>query len=204
MRTSAWNKDFELDYWKSHNDEFHLPRLEQEYIGFGVDAVLNDFIFSKNKTINIMMDIGGGPYGGVFQFCEFKAKRKVLVDILCDDYINLGHLPHDMETCTADFSKIPFLDNSIDVLFSWAALDHALSWKHFQEGQAELVRLLAPKGILFLHIPIRTVPCDACHILTPDKKEIMEGFSSLDILDTKKQAPKLFEMQNDINIILTK
>jgi len=200
-RWSQWTKESELAFWASEPDKYYISRLWDKYVNFCVDSVISKHF--QNRTIRTVMDVGGGKFGGALYF-YLGTGKKILVDVLGAEFAKEGKIPSDVLICTSNFVHIPFVDNSVDILFAWEALDHALVWSHFQQGQKEFIRLLAPGGLLFVHIPLRASP-DSFHIATPDANEIIEGFKPLRVIDNfNEMVPKHSLMHDQVFTILTK
>lgn len=175
-KLESWNPKFELDYWNSENrdDSFYLYDIERLHKFFKVNDVVN--LCFQEREIKIVVDIGGGAYGGELNFFK-RGKKRFLFDILCNEYLKMGKLPKDIDCVNGDFASIPFVSNSIDVIFAWEVLDHALSPEHFEQGQEEMFRILKSKGLLFFNHPLVSVP-KAGHIVIKTKEEIIKKFLS--------------------------
>ena len=165
-----------MDYWETYDEQVYISELIKRYASFHVDSIIADQF--HDRDIKVIMAVGGGMLGGALSLYS-KSGTKVLVDVLGEEFSKLGKISSDILICSSDFNHIPFASNTIDIIFAWDVLDHALSWRHFQQGQAELVRLLAFQGLLFVRVPIRREGENVFHIPTPDKNEIMEGFKDL-------------------------
>jgi len=77
-----------------------------------------------------------------------------------------------------DFHELPYENDQFDVVYIWSALHHTLRW---QQVLAELIRVLAPDGILFLgNEPIRRDFCfntfrtNRIEFFTPFEKKLDE------------------------------
>jgi len=187
-RYSGWTKRSELEFWKSQELSYHIKSIKTKYDNFNVNEMI------KDRQPKVVMDIGGGLLGGALYFYH-NTGIKILVDVLGSEFSKENKMPKDILVCTSDFSQVPFLDNSVDVLFVWNTLDHALTWGHFESAQSECVRLLANKGLFFFQCPLRTEP-NNFHIATPSKDEILEGFKSLSILNDSSNT-------NEVSIIFS-
>jgi ubiquinone/menaquinone biosynthesis C-methylase UbiE len=158
----------------------------------------------KNRTADISIDVGGGKYGGALYFFNL-ANKRILVDKLASTFKKEVKLKN-IEYVNSDFSKLPFGDNSIDIIFAWEVLDHANSKQHFKEGQHELVRVLKKDGLLFFQNPMRLKPTDN-HPVTMSVSEVIDNFSELDVLSNieLKRMGKYQEIENekDLYLILT-
>ena len=177
-----WNPKFELHY-QTHCTKEHLVdvQIKPKYDLFDVDTVIKNAF--RDRLINIVVDVGGGPHGGALFYC-LKGKRRVLFDYLCDEYykMNVEH-PDNIEFVQGDFKKIPFEDSSVDIVFAWDVLDHAVSSDHFKAGQKELVRILAKKGILFFSVPIRKKEGDYHFKVCTDI--VLSNFGALNLLKSE-------------------
>ena len=163
-----WTKEFELEYWTAHKDEEYLTRCENKYKIFDIDGYFD-------KKVDLAVDVGGGKFGGALYYFK-RAKRKVLIDALAKEYIQMNTIPEDVIALSSDFSSLPLEDNSVDVLFAWSVLCHSLTKEHFYKGQAELVRVL--KGLLFFEQRLLKKPCQG-HTLVLSKEEILDEFGRL-------------------------
>lgn len=173
-----WNPIFELAYWNSKNrdDSFYLYDIQRLHEFFRVEDVAN--LCFQEREIETVVDIGSGAYGGELHFFK-KGNKRIIFDLLCDDYQKMGKLPKDIECITGDFASIPFETNSVDIIFAWEVLDHALSLEHFEKGQEEIVRILKPNGLLFFNHPLVSKPKSG-HTVIKTKEEIIKKFLSFD------------------------
>lgn len=122
-----------------------------------------------------VIDVGGadinGSYADIFSGREFSYRaadinRGANVDILLED-------PY----------KLPFADNSIDIVVSGQAFEHVeFFWKLFEE----MVRVLKPDGLLFLIAPssgpVHRFPVD-CYRFYPDAYHALARYSNCDVLE---------------------
>jgi len=176
-----WTKEFELEYWTAYDDEKYLKTCEDKYKLFGVDDYFD-------REIYLAADVGGGKFGGALYFFKW-AHRKILADILAEEYKQMKTIPDDITAYKADFSCLPLSDKSVDALFAWSVLDHALSKEHFYEGQAELVRVL--KGLLFFEQRLLAEP-RLGHTVVLSKEEMLKGFSRLTKLKETEVGGRIY------------
>lgn len=205
MRCCSWSKQAELEFWVSEPEEQHIQRIRQKYELFSAERLISTYISRPRFTTypTIIMDVGGGMFGGGLCFYHGRG-QKILVDVLGEDYVKAGHLSSEVLVCTSDFDHIPFVSNTVAVIFAWEVLDHALTWEHFQQGQRELVRLLAPGGLLFFQLPLRPEG-DNLHIPTSDEKEIMDGFAGLQVIDEfENEVPGHTQWTGCVFTVMTK
>jgi SAM-dependent methyltransferase len=128
-----------------------------------------------------VIDIGGGMYGGALQF--FKGgENRLLFDYLADVYVDRKKLPTDIKAVKGNFDKLPFPDNSVDVIFAWEVLDHALTKDHFIRGQKEIVRVLKNDGLLFFNHPIPQRKKKG-HTIIVNPNQILNGFKDLQLVN---------------------
>jgi len=169
-QAKPWTKQFELEFWMAYEDGYYLDRVRAKYELFGV----NDYF---DKKVDLAVDVGGGKFGGALYFFK-QAHRKVLIDILAKDYLRMNTIPDDVTTISSDFGDLLLEDDSVDALFAWSVLDHALTKKHFYKGQAELARVLRPNGLLFFEQLLSDTPKDG-HTIVLSEDEVLSGFKRL-------------------------
>lgn len=175
----TWSGDFEIAYWNSHPDDFYVKDILRLHEYFDVENKINEYFGDSEPEI--VVDVGGGAFGGEFQFYK-RGQNRILVDILCSQFGKLGKLPGDLKTFPNDFAEICLADKSIDIVFAWEVLDHATSDEHFNRGQQELCRILKPGGLLFFNQPIRS-KMKPGHTVIFNEQWIKEGFKDLEILE---------------------
>jgi len=117
-RNIAWwikNRDKEDVCRKPYYEQF----LNQFDIPFYIDET------------KIVGEVGAGPFGGVLQVCNLPAKKKVFIDYIQRELVDLDFCewPEDATYVESAAEKIPLDDNSIDVLVSYNCLDHG--WNIF-------------------------------------------------------------------------
>lgn len=196
MILKNWTKQHAMDYMTAHPDSFYLAKLGERYQGFHVDRWL------KARPCDLVVDIGGGVLGGALAVTSI-GKRRMLIDYCADEYKKIGKLPEGVETIRADFAKLPLDDNTVDILFAWEVLDHAVTKKHFDKGQKELVRVLKPGGIMFFFHPLRSKPKN-CHTVIKTEAEISKGFEELEILYGAKEDVNRNRYESFLYLIATK
>ena len=179
-----WTPEFELDYWTQHDNETYLNDIERLHKVFDIDSATKKSLVLQDP--GIVLEVGGGKMGGELQFYKH-GKRRILFDKLADTFKEMGNVPDDVECITGDFDNIPLPDDSVDVIFAWEVLDHAISKEHYTNGQKELTRVLKPDGILFFNHPLRKFPTLG-HNVVVDEQEILHGFKELEILFNKPIA----------------
>jgi len=174
--TLTWTPKYELEYWTAHEKQFYLKDIERLHKLFNVTKIIEDYF--QNIPISNVLDVGGGAYGGEFNFYSGGTDR-ILFDYLADTYEEMGNVPNGVKCVKGDFGKMPFNGNSFDIIFAWEVLDHALSVGHFQRGQSELTRILKPHGLLFFNHPLYARSRKG-HTVILSREEVLLGFSELE------------------------
>ncbi len=156
-----WKESSELRYWKGRKQsEGVLSNEHYEYFyttHFGLDAE-----FYNNK---VLLDIGCGPRGSL-EWASMAARR-IGLDPLAKEYLQLGTSRHRMEYMDAPSEKIPMADATCDAVFSFNSLDHV---EDVDQTLREIKRVTRPGGIFLLLVEVNHLPT-ACepHTLTPKK-----------------------------------
>ena len=123
----------------------------------------------------LVVDVGGanvnGGYRDVFPDARF---RYVAVDLAEGEGVDI---------VLDDPYKLPFEDGSVDVVISGQMLEHC---EFFWQAHAEMMRVLAPDGVLFLIAPsagpIHRYPVD-CYRFYPDAYRALAKYSGCHLLD---------------------
>jgi len=188
---TKWTPAHEMAYWKAGKDDFYyLDNLRQKSLIFNVDHFLHMHYGSDSFNELIAVDIGGGAFGGALRFTQgFGAS--ILVDKLIAQYEEMGKLPKWVETMTADFEKIPLMDNSADVVFAWNVYDYARSQSHFIIGVDEAKRILKPGGLIFASFPMRDEPRNG-HPYCIKEPLVERQFHRFDILKRGRVSRPLY------------
>lgn len=148
---NEWTKEFELSYWIAREPSFYLENIRNKCKLFNVSK----YITSADPICAV--DIGGGAYGGALSYLFSERNSLILVDALAKEFREMQTLPTYIDSITADFANIPLKNNIADIIFACNVYDHANSSKHFYKGIFEAARLLKPKGLFFLSVPMRKV-----------------------------------------------
>ena len=177
----------ELDFWKKHLNKFKKYYLKQEYLEDLRQEYFNVYCYylkldKDSFKDKILVDIGCGPHGASGLF---KAKKKIGVDILSNNYKKEFDLSwHNMEYLDCPSENIRLADDFADVVISRNTLDFV---DDFGKAVGEIHRILKKGGEIRLSINLRE-NSDVCgtHILNEeiiknilDKKfryEIIERF----------------------------
>jgi len=90
----------------------------------------------------VLADFGCGPHGSLEWAAE--ADECIGIDVLADKYGEyFDFTGHNMRYITCSETEIPLPDNSVDILFTLNAMDHAF---HFDLMSSECLRILKPGG----------------------------------------------------------
>jgi hypothetical protein len=174
-----------MDFWKG---VIATEKSRGKYISrlVGYAKVFGPYL-DKYPAPDTVVEVGGGLYGGMLYGFE-GGKHRILIDLLIDDFKLLEGFEFDL-VCVkkrivpviSDFADIDLIDGCATVVFCLDALDHCLTRDHFDLAQAELVRILAPGGLLCFYLAKRTKPQVGHTVIVP-KNEIRKGFASLETL----------------------
>lgn len=155
----TWKEWNELKYWErvrnsegvlSNDDYLHFYTAH-----FGLDASYYDG--------KVILDIGCGPRGSL-EWAD-AAQRRIGLDPLAREYLELGAKYHKMEYLDAPSEKIPLQDGECDAVFSFNSLDHV---EDVHRTIREIKRVTSPGGIFLLLVEINHPPTDCePHELTP-------------------------------------
>jgi ubiquinone/menaquinone biosynthesis C-methylase UbiE len=142
-------EDYELDYWlKRKAIEGRLRNSHYEYFYTTHFGIEKDFYANK-----IIVDIGCGPRGSL-EWAGM-AKERIGVDPLCDKYKLFGAGEHGMRYVKASSEKMPFADDSIDVVCSFNSLDHV---NDLQQTIDEIIRITKQEGAFLLLTDVNHKP----------------------------------------------
>ena len=155
-----WKETHELGYWKnvrSREGVLHNNHYAYFYTAhFGIEP---SFYHGKN-----LLDIGCGPRGSL-EWATMAARR-IGLDPLAKEYLELGAKHHQMEYCDAPSEKIPLKSGEWDAVFSFNSLDHV---QNIHQTIKEIKRITRPNGIFLLLVEVNHHPTDCePHQLTPD------------------------------------
>lgn len=178
---NTWTKEFELSkYW----DKIMIsPSLVEEYNS--EFAKQRQYLKIDNyKLSGIIMDIGGGAFGGVFNFLDI-GSRRILADPLADIFREkFNKIPENVEIINAYCKDIALPDKSVDVIFCINTLDHCNSVKDFDKSLFNIERILVNNGLLFFMLPIRDNQIEGhfiCNNNVP-REDILKYFKNYDII----------------------
>jgi ubiquinone/menaquinone biosynthesis C-methylase UbiE len=149
----------EFEFWRKTREDaggtLHNDHFEQLFT--------NQFDLTREFFAGrCILDIGCGPRGSLEWATE--ATRRVGLDPLVDRYRDLGIGEHAMEYCLAPAEKIPFPDESFDVVSSLNSLDHVDDLHRTLE---EITRVLVTGGSFLVEVEFGHRPTDAEPIEIP-------------------------------------
>jgi len=146
INRNIWSKcqKAELYYWKSVVEKDGEPGKCEYYL----DKFKKFMRSTKNKVI---IDVGAGPRG-ILKLLEYKIG--IAVDSLMKEYEMEGYSFKNQKFIhlLAEAEDMPLLDNYADYVFSTNMLDHVYNAR---KAFKEMVRILKPKGRLFLIVDLR-------------------------------------------------
>jgi len=115
-----------LKWWKSNEKRVRKqsPELSRQFFDYIDQEVgLDETRFNENIVLG---EVCGGALGGVLESLDLTAKKKVQIDILADDFQDLGFVNWSDNTefigCPAEGIDLP--DDYVDILFGYNSIDH--------------------------------------------------------------------------------
>ena len=141
----------ELGWWKRQRraeGELHAAHYELLFTEpFGLDRS-----FYGGRAI---LDVGCGPRGSLEWARE--ARERVGLDPLARRYRRLGTARHEMSYVAARAEAMPFEAGHFDVVSAFNSLDHV---EDVELAAAEIVRVLAPGGLLLMVVEVGHPPSE--------------------------------------------
>jgi SAM-dependent methyltransferase len=155
-----WKERHELGYWKKQAMGGKLTNNHYKHF-YTTHFGLSDSDYDGK----FVLDIGCGPRGSL-EWASM-ASRRIGVDPLVREYLELGARDHAMEYVDAPSEDIPIPDALCDVVCSFNSLDHV---DNVERTLGEIKRVTRPGGLFLLivevnHRPTATEP----HELSPKK-----------------------------------
>jgi len=151
MNEFVWSKEHSLKEQQNRSVDIDIQDLNKKAEYFSA----NEYLLREEP--NVIIDIGGGFRGGALSLYKGK-DESILVDILANEFVKLGHIPKDVKVINANFDNIPLGDEYADAIFAWETYDHAQTFEHYTEGLQEMNRLLKCGGLFFMMLPLRFEP----------------------------------------------
>lgn len=137
----SFKENYELLYWrikkgfKGNLSNYHFKEFFTDHFEISEK-------FYEGKKI---LDLGCGPSGSLEW--AYNSLLRVGLDPLAGKYFKLGASKHKMNYVNASSEKIPFAENSFDLVSSFNSLDHV---DNIDETITEAVRVLKPGGLFIL------------------------------------------------------
>jgi SAM-dependent methyltransferase len=139
----------ELGWWKRQRDaEGSLHAAHYELLFTRPFDLKRSFF--RDRSI---LDVGCGPRGSL-EWADDAAER-VGLDPLARRYRALGTGDHRMRYVAGRAEAIPFEDGRFDVVSAFNSLDHV---EDERRAAAEIVRVLAPGGVVLLIVEVGHAP----------------------------------------------
>lgn len=167
--------EMEIQYWKQADLECHRAKMSIYLWAFG--------FYGMPESI---LEIACGPLGGILPLL-IRAKRRVGIDPLCDEYRACGLMSDapGVEYISAHYEEWA-TDEKFDAVFACDALDHGEMGFFLVP---KLASMLNPGGRLYVHVNLRpTSKLNAIH----DHKLTIEQ------LDAALKKTALVELRRDI------
>ncbi len=148
---NRWKEFNELNYWKSRKisestlDNSHYKFFYTTHFG------LNDSFYAGK----FILDIGCGPRGSL-EWASMAARR-IGLDPLAREYLQLGARDHQMEYLDGRAENIPIENGKCDVVFSFNSLDHV---ENVARVLSEIKRITCPGGHFLLLVEVNHPPTD--------------------------------------------
>ena len=142
----------EMNYWNDrHQKEGRLGNDHYKSLMLALSGKPESFFDDL-----VVGDFGSGPRGSL-EWMD-NAKERYCIDVLADEYRNLGTGSHKASYVTSTERKIPLKTSTLDVLFSINAIDHAADIDRMIN---ECFRILKPDGHMFFSINLDEPPSAA-------------------------------------------
>jgi SAM-dependent methyltransferase len=151
--------DAEFEFWRKVREDAGGTLRNDHYEQLFTNQFDLTRAFFAGKRI---LDIGCGPRGSLEWATQ--ASRRVGLDPLVDRYRDLGINEHAMEYRSAPAEKIPFGDESFDIVSSLNSLDHV---DDLHATLDEITRVLVSGGSFLLEVEFGHRPTDTEPIEIP-------------------------------------
>jgi SAM-dependent methyltransferase len=140
----------EIGFWREYRDQNGgtIPNEHYERTMVGMSGGNADFLAGK-----IVADFDCGPAGSLNW--ARAARLRIGIDALADHYAEFGIASHPMVYVVSSERRIPLPSNYVDVMFTMNAMDHVA---HFPAMCKEIVRILAPGGLLIASVNLDEPP----------------------------------------------
>ena len=147
-------KQEHLNWWRQNGDN---ERFIADWYSF-LDR--HQVGLCDGKTV---AEVAVGAVGGILNNCAIRPAKRIYIDVIMSDLKALNLVKWKVgEYVDAPFEKLPFDDQSIDILLGYNSLDHGTNWK---KGLKECLRVAK---IVYLNFDVRAD--------TPHIKEVKDRF----------------------------
>jgi ubiquinone/menaquinone biosynthesis C-methylase UbiE/uncharacterized protein YbaR (Trm112 family) len=148
LKTQDMSADFfakeeaELEYWKEAIPQEMADSGDCE--NYKVIEEVHSLTFNEDDFKDkVMLDIGAGPLGGMFE--KFNSGKCFAVDILADKYAqNFNLSNYKVKYICAEAEHLPFRDNSADFILASNSIDHVAN---IFQSFVEINRVLKEDGV---------------------------------------------------------
>jgi ubiquinone/menaquinone biosynthesis C-methylase UbiE len=166
-----WTKGHELKYWNKNG----LQKGEGIYLKYFDAFDLGQYDFDSK----VVVDLGCGPFGGIFSCLKNDNSKLIPMDILAEEYNKMNVCDQEILSCDLN-DKISLDDSSCDYVICTNAIDHIDSVSH---GFDEIYRILKVGATAFIHVHLRTKEqLNKAHIHQLDKEMLMKYCSKFDTI----------------------
>jgi ubiquinone/menaquinone biosynthesis C-methylase UbiE len=185
--------EFAQNYQKIHNESIKISGADNYY--FAKYKIEEVYRHEKSSKINNILDFGCGVGTTTKILKEFFSKTEVAgVDISKDSIEKAKELSLDIIFESYEGNKLNFEDNTFDFIFI-ANVFHHVPFNQHEEILKELVRVLKPKGRLYLfeHNPFNPLTQKVVKDCIFDKNAILlTPFYAKKIINKKFENIKTF------------
>lgn len=165
------NKEYELAYWRKMNREAAINR----YVS--IVSIMN--LPSKLHGCQSVIDLGCGPYGGIFNLLQFP--EMIAIDPLWPEYDQDGisdFMPHVLPI-TGDSNNFEY-SKKVDAIVSINALDHSGS---FERSVSQVASHLNDGGKFIMHMHMRrTDQLNAGHKQSFDRIQVLKAINEAGLI----------------------
>ncbi len=122
-----------------------------------------DLLNSVDVNNKSVLEVGCGPGGNLLELLTKKTSKLVGVDI-SREMVSLAkkNLPKEVNVLKIDGTKLPFDDNSFDIVFTSTVLQHNTDEKMLKKIMKEISRVSSNKVYLFERIEQEVKGSDLC------------------------------------------
>jgi ubiquinone/menaquinone biosynthesis C-methylase UbiE len=139
MENSNLKYDEELSYWKERytKEGAKLGHAHYKQLMLAISGESENFFSDK-----IVADFGCGPRGSLQWMTN--AKMRIGIDVLVDQYMELGIAKHNVTYVRSSETEIPLPTGYLNVIFTINSIDHVSDVDRMLD---EIFRVLRPGGL---------------------------------------------------------